>query len=739
MSEQPANNLSPEQNETTLRSRISELEAQLCHFRQKARFFDGLMENTVDCIHFKNSESRFLRVNRAWAKRRNLADENEATGKTDYDFFPKELADNFRREDREVIEKMEPIIGKTQKIELPNEEPRWISITKFPLMDSRTGEVLGTCGISHDISAATHTEEELAHERDMLHMLLDHSRDAIYFKDLESRYLRISRAHPAMQLHFIDSPDQAIGKTDYDYFPIEHAQEAFDDEMSIIATGEPVLGIVERETAPGVPEKWVFTSKHPMRDKEGNIIGTFGISRDITQIKKYEDELQKTKSELEERVRLRTQDLVTANTDLERRIAQLDFLTAASYEMAGCVGIYDLATVIINLFSSLLKPSAACLCIKKESKFICIGATGILSRNSNKTVAEQTIPLLATEDLARPTLISGWADLLPHSPPWSEMYHLRCCIAVPLIADNRHVGILQLFAGEETQRHFEEEEKVILTLAAHAAVSLSNAIYYKELGEKAQLQGELDAARSIQQRLTPSYKPMIPRISLKGLYSPAYEVGGDYLDYFKNDVGCWIVVIADVCGKGIPAALLMTLLRSAFRFEARNKTSAKHLLCSVNDSMRTNLDDRSFVTAVCLVINPDGTSMSYARAGHPRLIRIRAENNRVETFDSDGIALGILPEAEAFERIMTELTIPLNEGDRFFIYTDGLTDAYNLEKSPYSTKRLLSVLESNTGSTPESLVNTIIQDIRAFTQGAPYHDDLTLVAMKVGHNGHGKK
>ena len=85
--------------------------------------------------------------------------------------------------------------------------------------------------------------EGLEQEREMLHTLLDYSKDAIYFKDIKSRYLRISRAHPALQ--YIDSPEKAIGKTDFDYFPVEHAQEAFEDEMRIIATGEPILGIVE--------------------------------------------------------------------------------------------------------------------------------------------------------------------------------------------------------------------------------------------------------------------------------------------------------------------------------------------------------------------------------------------------------------------------------------------------------------------------------------------------------------
>jgi sigma-B regulation protein RsbU (phosphoserine phosphatase) len=135
---------------------------------------------------------------------------------------------------------------------------------------------------------------------------------------------------------------------------------------------------------------------------------------------------------------------------------------------------------------------------------------------------------------------------------------------------------------------YPQERTVLATLAAHTAICLSNALHYQELGEKSRLDGELDAARSIQSRFTPNFRPQIPHVNLKGVYYPAYEVGGDYLDYFQTEDGQWVIVIADVCGKGIPAALLMTMLRSTFRVEARKETSAKRLLCAVNQVMAVN-------------------------------------------------------------------------------------------------------------------------------------------------------
>ncbi len=713
-------------------SEMSKFKLELPSTQLKALYFDHLLQNFPHNLYFKDIQSRFTMVNSAWMKRHNITDLRSVIGKTDFDFFPESFAQTFYKDEQRIITSGKPLVGKVEKIEIEGSPTRWVTVSKFPVIDPQSKTAIGTFGISHDISALTEAEATLAHERDMLHLLLDHSHDAIYFKDLQSRYTRISRAHPALK--FVETPEDAIGKTDFDFFPVEHAQSAFNDEMRIIETGKPILGKIERETAAGMPEKWVFTSKLPIFDEKGTLTGTFGISRDITEIKKYENELQKAKCGLEERVRLRTSDLQKANANLKRRISQLDFITTASFQMAQCNDIETLAKVILKSFSSILGDSVASLCITGNNKFECKGITGSLSTEKLQLLFKETIKVFSTHTHKDPVIIRNWSERIDEHSPLNEMRHFSYYIGIPLLADNRLVGILQLFAGKGTNRRFQEEKNVILTLASQSAVSLSNAIFQKELNEKAQLKGELEAARSIQQRLTPNHKPPIPGIDLKGMYSPAYEVGGDYLDYFQNDLGYWIVVIADVCGKGIPAAMLMTLLRSSFRNEARTETSAKDLLCSVNDTMRVNLDERLFATAICLIINPEGTSMSYAQAGHPRLIRISSKDNRVQTIQSNGIALGILSDRNAFSEILDDITVPLNYGDRFFIYTDGLSEAFNPSKATYGISRLIKLLESDIGDTPEEISRNIIRDIKAFTQDAPYHDDLTFVVMCVGKN-----
>jgi PAS domain S-box-containing protein len=135
-------------------------------------------------------------------------------------------------------------------------------------------------------------EEEAAFERHLLHSLLDTVPDAVYFKDVRSRFLRVSRA--MAERHGLGDPASVIGKSDFDIFTAEHARPAFEDEQEIMRSGQPVVGKEEKETWPGRDDQWVLTTKMPLRDADGRVIGTFGISRDITKRKRAEQALQQS-------------------------------------------------------------------------------------------------------------------------------------------------------------------------------------------------------------------------------------------------------------------------------------------------------------------------------------------------------------------------------------------------------------------------------------------------------------
>ncbi len=148
----------------------------------------------------------------------------------------------------------------------------------------------------HDVTEQKRIEAELAKERNLLRVLLDTTPDHIYYKDRDSRFILMSKSQA--ERFGLSDPKEAIGKTDFDFFTEEHARPAFEDEQRIIRTGKPIIGIEEKETWPGGGISWVSTTKMPLLDENGEIIGTFGISRDITDRKLAEEQLMKAMEEI---------------------------------------------------------------------------------------------------------------------------------------------------------------------------------------------------------------------------------------------------------------------------------------------------------------------------------------------------------------------------------------------------------------------------------------------------------
>ncbi|MEW6126842.1 MAG: PAS domain-containing protein [Acidobacteriota bacterium] len=254
--------------------------------------FKAFMNNSPAVAFMKDSEGRMVFINKPFERLFNLRPEN-VYGKTDYQLWPAKIAEQLRQNDLQVLStgKMLEVI---EDVPTADGAPhRWLSF-KFPFRD-RNGKLF-VGGKAIDLTERLKAEALAQQESRMLQSLLDNLPDAIYFKDTRSRFTRVSKH---VHLRGITSPEEAIGKTDFDFFSNEHACEAYEDEQEIVRTGIPIIDKVEKETFFDQTEAWVMTTKAPIFDEDGKVTGIVGASRDISALKKIEKELRESKRFIE--------------------------------------------------------------------------------------------------------------------------------------------------------------------------------------------------------------------------------------------------------------------------------------------------------------------------------------------------------------------------------------------------------------------------------------------------------
>ncbi len=178
------------------------------------------------------------------------------------------------------------------------------------VLSNNRGEALRVIGVCWDVTRQKQVEKQMAEERQLLRAMMEYIPDHIYFKDTASRFMCVNRAKLAK--HHLEDMGDIVGKTDFDYFTKERAQQAFEDEQRIMRTGEPLVDREEMNLWPDGTERWVSTTKLPLRDDHGLVVGTFGLSRDITQRKHAEEQVEKSKAELLAKNNLLEEDLEMA-------------------------------------------------------------------------------------------------------------------------------------------------------------------------------------------------------------------------------------------------------------------------------------------------------------------------------------------------------------------------------------------------------------------------------------------
>jgi phosphoserine phosphatase RsbU/P len=241
-------------------------------------------------------------------------------------------------------------------------------------------------------------------------------------------------------------------------------------------------------------------------------------------------------------------------------------------------------------------------------------------------------------------------------------------------------------------------------------------------------QREINLARNIQSTLLNGDIPSFEGGEVVGSTLPARLIGGDYYDFYPLLNGKIRIVIGDVMGKGIPAAMLMILTRGAFRSAAESTKGPGDNLTAMNQAIYKDLRAlKSFVTLFCADWDPNTGTLTYANAGHNIPLWVREKTKEVsELPKAKGIMVGGLP-----NQVYQEESIQLGEHDTIFFYTDGIVEAQNEHSEQYKLERLIGTLTDNQDKPAGELEKSVMNSIHQFTAGAPQKDDITMVILKV--------
>jgi len=249
--------------------------------------------------------------------------------------------------------------------------------------------------------------------------------------------------------------------------------------------------------------------------------------------------------------------------------------------------------------------------------------------------------------------------------------------------------------------------------------------------EQERLQKEMQVAQEIQHALLPHRFPDIEGYDISTVYRAAKDVGGDYFDFVRIDDDTLGIIVADVSGKGVPGSLVMTMIRTALRLEARGNYLPTDILVRVNRFVTDDVKRGMFITIFFITLDSAKRTISYASAGHNPMILYRKDSDACYFLNTRGMPLGIaLPDGVSFEDSLEFDRVKLKKDDMLVIYTDGITEAMNKAGEQFGNDRLIEFIKINADLAPDEFTKKLDAELHRFTGGAPQGDDITLVVIK---------
>ncbi len=500
-------------------------------------------------------------------------------------------------------------------------------------------------------------------QKEMLDSIFNSTSEYLYFKNIEGIYLKVSNTTAV--LAGCGSPDMMEGKNDFEIYSDEIAQTFVDEDNKVISERTPISGVAWVEH-PVKGKIFIESVKSPVFDSNGSLIGIFGVSRDIT-------------------------ERCILHKKLKEKESQLN-------------------TIINNMpYSIWLKD--------KDDKYVLVNKEyeNFYGIKNNDIQSQNVMATLASSGLTMDNTISELSN--------TDMQVLSTCN--PITKE-----FIMKIKGED--RYVKITKTPIIDAKGNTLglLGVSHDITEKKLAhqaEKQRVEEELQLAKAIQFSTLPRVFPPYPERCDFDIYASmktAKEVGGDFYDFFFIDDDHLAFVIADVSGKGIPAAMFMMTAKTILKNFGQTNIEPECIMERANNTICQNNDKGFFMTAALGVLNLKSGELTYVNAGHnPPLIKKSCAEFEYLNIPVN-IALGI------FENVkFKSIKLRLQPTDTIFMYTDGVTEAFNTNGELYGENRLKNVLEIE-NIEPKKLIEAVTNSVEQHSLNCEQSDDITMLALR---------
>jgi phosphoserine phosphatase RsbU/P len=411
------------------------------------------------------------------------------------------------------------------------------------------------------------------------------------------------------------------------------------------------------------------------------------------------------------------QDLQKANRDLDKKIQQLNTLFDIGKEF---VMLFEEDKIIRLLSFSLMGQMG----IKNYA--VLIKKNGVLNINLSKIpyIEQYTDLLQGLLSINHPGYLDSFKQKgLRHCIKMLKGLNVE--IIIPMQSSGEIKGILLLSDRINHEEYSTTDIEFISALSNTAVLSMENARLFKETLEKQRLEEEILIAREIQQGLLPKSLPVITEYDTAAINISSKQVGGDYYEILPLNENEFIIAIADVSGKGVPASLLMAYIQATIRALASSNEPLTEKTGKINNIIFENTSTSKFITFFWGVLNKTDHSFTYVNAGHNPPILLHNDGS-YELLEAGGVILGVMPTVIPYE----SGAITINPNDSLFLYTDGVTESMDKVQNEFGENKLLEILKNKFPASSQETIDTIICALEKHSEGCGQYDDITMISVK---------